>query len=49
MGSLWRGYRSELWGSYEFRSIFAPIREGWPKKEALLAAEGNAVYGSLRG
>jgi hypothetical protein len=47
--TLWRGYRSEMWGSYEFRPIFAPIRGGWPKKEALLAAQGNAVYGSLRG
>jgi hypothetical protein len=49
LGTLWRGYRSEMWGSYEFRPIFAPIRGGWPKKEALLAAQGNAVYGSLRG
>jgi DDE superfamily endonuclease len=49
LGTLWRGYRSEMWGSYEFRPIFAPIRGGWPKKEALLAAQGNAVSGSLRG
>ena len=49
LGTLWRGYRSEMWGSDEFRPIFAPIRGGWPKKEALLAARGNAVYGSLRG
>jgi hypothetical protein len=49
LGTLWRGYRSEMWGSGEFRPIFAPTRGGWPKKEVLLAAQGNAVYGSLRG
>jgi len=49
MGTLWRGYRSEMWGSYEFRPILMPTRGGWPKKEALLAGMGNAVAGSLRG
>ncbi len=49
LGSLWRGYRSEMWGEAEFRPIFAPMRGGWPKKEALLAGMGNSVNGSLRG
>jgi DDE superfamily endonuclease len=49
LGTLWRGYRSEMWGCEQIRPIFAPMRGGWPKKEALLAAEGNAVCGSLRG
>jgi hypothetical protein len=49
LGSLWRGYRKELWGAEEFRPIFATTREGWPKKEALLAGMGNTVHGSLRG
>lgn len=49
MGTLWRGYRTEMWGSHEFRPILVASREGWPKKEALLAARSNAVYGSLRG
>jgi hypothetical protein len=49
MGTLWRGYRSEVWGSDEFRAVVVPTRGGWPKKEALLAAMGNAVAGSLRG
>jgi len=49
MGTLWRGYRSEMWGAYEFRTIFAPTGGGWPKKEALLAGMNNAVAGSLRG
>lgn len=49
LGSLWRGYRAELWGAQEFRPIFAPSRGGWAKKEALLAGMGNAVNASLRG
>ena len=49
MGTLWRGYRSEMWGSWEFRPVLVPTRGGWAKKEGLLAARGNAVYGSLRG
>jgi hypothetical protein len=48
LGTLWRGYRSEMWGSHEFRPIFAPIRGGWPKKEALLTGMGNAVSSSVR-
>ena len=49
MGTLWRGYRCELWGAHEFRPVLAPTRGGWPKKEALLSALGNTVAGSLRG
>ncbi len=49
MGTLWRGYRCELWGSHEFRAVLVPSRGGWPKKEALLAGMSNAVAGSLRG
>lgn len=49
LGSLWRGYRAELWGAQAFRPIFTPTGGGWPKKEALLAGMGNAVAGSLRG
>jgi hypothetical protein len=49
LGSLWRGYRAEMWGAVEFRPIFAPMRGGWPKKEALLAGMGNSANGSLRG
>ncbi len=49
LGSLWRGYRAELWGTEGFRPIFAPMGGGWPKKEALVAGMGNSVNGSLRG
>jgi len=49
LGTLWRGYRAELWGTEEFRPIFTVTGEGWPEKEVLLAGMGNAVNGSLRG
>jgi len=49
LGTLWRGYRAELWGSEEFRPIFTATRDGWPEKETLSAGMGNAVNGSLRG
>lgn len=49
MGTLWRGYRSEMWGSGEFRPVLATTRGGWAKKEALLAGMNNSVAGSLRG
>lgn len=49
LGTLWRGYRAEVWGAEEFREVFTPMRGGWPKKEAFLAGMGNAVAGSLRG
>ncbi|HET6660178.1 MAG TPA: hypothetical protein VFH16_09700 [Rubrobacter sp.] len=49
MGSLWRGYRAELWGTGEFRPILVPTRGGWPEKEGLLAGMNNAASGSLRG
>lgn len=48
LGSLWRGYRAELWGTEEFRSIFAATEAGWFEKEVLLGGMGNAVNGSLR-
>ena len=49
LGSLWRGYRAELWGSEEFRPVFTVTGDGWPEKEGVLAGMGNAVAGSLRG
>lgn len=49
MGTLWRGYRAELWGEEQFRPIFAATGEEWPEKEVLLVGMGNAVHGSLRG
>ena len=49
MGTLWRGYRSEMWGSHEFRALWTPTGGEYYEKEALLAGLGNAVVGSLRG
>jgi hypothetical protein len=49
MGSLWRGYRRELWGTEEFRPLFRVTTRGWYEKEAHLAGMNNAVWGSLRG
>ncbi len=49
LGTLWRGYRAELWGAEEFRAVFTPTTDGWPEKEELLAGMSNAVGGSLRG
>lgn len=49
LGTLWRGYRAELWNTEEFRTVFTATRDGWPEKEGLLAGMSNAVAGSLRG
>lgn len=49
LGTLWRGYRAELWGVEQFRPTFTLTGGGWPEKEALLAGMTNAVNGSLRG
>ncbi len=37
LGTLWRGYRAELWGAEEFRSIFTPTTDGWAENKELLA------------
>ena len=49
LGTLWRGYRAELWGSEGFRPAFTVTGDGWPEKESFFAGMGNAVNGSLRG
>lgn len=49
LGTLWRGYRAEMWGVEGFRPIFTPTTDGWPEKEDLLVGMSNAVAGSLRG
>lgn len=47
--TLWRGYRAEMWGSEQFRAVFAATTDGWGEKEGLLAGMSNAVAGSVRG
>jgi hypothetical protein len=49
MGTLWRGYRSELWGTERFRTLWTPTGGDYYEKEALLAGMSNAVWASLRG
>jgi hypothetical protein len=49
LGTLWRGYRAELWGSEEFKPTFTPTGNGWREKDELLAGMSNVVAGSLRG
>lgn len=48
MGTLWRGYRSELWALEGFRALWTATGDDYPEKEALLAGMSNAVMGSLR-
>jgi DDE superfamily endonuclease len=49
LGTLWRGYRKELWGSEEFRPLWTGTGDDYYRKEALMAGMNNAVFGSLRG
>jgi hypothetical protein len=49
LGTLWRGYRKELWGCEEFRPLWSLTRGNYYEKEALMAGMNNAVFGSLRG
>jgi hypothetical protein len=49
MGTLWRGYRSELWALEGFRPLWAASGDDYYAKEALLAGMSNSVMGSLRG
>ncbi len=49
MGTLWRGYRSELWGEEQFRVLWTPTGDDYYEKEWHLAGMSNAVFGSLRG
>jgi hypothetical protein len=48
LGTLWRGYRRELWGTAEFRALRAGTGAAWAEKAAWLAGLHNAAAGSLR-
>ena len=48
MGTLWRGYRSEMWGEEGFREVLTPTGGGWVRKEGMMAGLTNAVGGSQR-
>jgi hypothetical protein len=46
--TLWRGYRTALWGTQAFRAIWTPTGDNWPKKEALISALANAAFAAAR-
>jgi hypothetical protein len=46
--TLWRGYRAALWGTSQFRAVWTPIGDDWPKKEAWIAALSNAAAAAAR-
>jgi hypothetical protein len=48
LNTLWRGYRTALWGTREFRAVWTTSGDNWPKKERYLAGLWNAVAGAAR-
>jgi hypothetical protein len=46
--TLWRGYRAALWGTSEFRAVWTPTGDDWPKKEAWILALTNAAAAAAR-
>jgi hypothetical protein len=46
--TLWRAYRSALWGTGEFRAVWARSDTNWPEKEAYLAGAWNAMGAAAR-
>ena len=46
--TLWRGYRAALWGTTEFRAVWTPTGDDWPKKEAWIAGLSNAALAAAR-
>jgi hypothetical protein len=44
--TLHRAFRAALWGSHDFRPLWASSTGDWHEKHELLQALGNAVYGS---
>jgi hypothetical protein len=49
LGTLWRGYRRELWGTEQFRPLWTGTGGNYYEKEVHLLGMNNAVFGSLRG
>jgi len=42
--TLWRAYRAALWGTHDFRPLYAVTTGDWGEKEALLLALRNAAF-----
>lgn len=47
-GRLWQGWRQEVWGSAEYRRVFAGTSTNWYEKEGWLLARQNAIQGARR-
>jgi hypothetical protein len=48
LNTLWRAYRSELWGMHDFHPLCTPTSRDWGEKENLLLALRNAVFAAAR-
>jgi hypothetical protein len=48
LGTLWRGYRQELWGTADFRALWTGTGGEWWEKAEWRAGLQNAVHASLR-
>lgn len=46
--TLWRAYRAALWGSHDFRPLYALTPDDWGKKEAILQGMRNAIFAASR-
>ena len=48
LNTLWRAYRSALWGQHDFLPLFTPTPHDWGEKETLLLALKNSILASAR-
>lgn len=46
--TLWRQYRSALWGSHQFQALWTRTPDNWLKKEAFLIGLSNSIAASTR-
>jgi hypothetical protein len=46
--TLWRAYRSALWGRSEFQALWTPTGDNWWKKETWLGGLANSVAAAAR-
>jgi len=46
--TLWRQFRSALWGSHQFQALWTRTPDNWLKKEAFLIGLSNSIAASAR-
>lgn len=46
--TLWRGFRAALWTEPDFKAVWTPTGDDWPKKEAWVAGLANAVASAMK-